>query len=209
MTYELIMVTDWIDHWDKLPNNRAYYTVKRFKQMFEGEPITDYQVLENARTTFIKIDSYKSRVIEKAWVGTVSEFRPSKNKIWFTVNLHDEKPIEELEDENLDCNCYIYEVGEQAATQARLPDISNTPIQSKLPIIKPQAQVVTKLDTLLEPLFDALLHTSDPNQFEDGTQALIKLLVSNSYKVPQRDEAGKADGFFQLGDLMVLWDVNA
>ena len=60
---------------------------------------------------------------------------------------------------------------------------------------------------LLPKLFNELLLTNDPTKFEDYTHNALRLLgIHRAYKLPQFDQAGKADGFFTLGNLAVIYD---
>jgi len=93
-----LMITHWRNHWDKIPGNRTYYTIN----MLKGELRKKYkEYLENnVPTIFIKIDR-KTKIPQKAWRGTVSDFeekeeekRGKKKKcIYFSVNIEEEIPI--------------------------------------------------------------------------------------------------------------------
>ena len=84
-------------------------------------------------------------------------------------------------------------------------DFASPPIMpasvSSLPIINASANV------LFPPFFQQLLDTDDWEQFERYTYYLLKLLgIQNAHAFLDQNQAGKADGFFTIGNLAVLYD---
>ena len=61
-----IMVTNWDDHWDNLPNNRTSYS-----DFMLRDGMTKQKIYENTPTIFIKRKK-KQRIAERAWNGFVS-----------------------------------------------------------------------------------------------------------------------------------------
>jgi hypothetical protein len=57
------------------------------------------------------------------------------------------------------------------------------------------------------PFFSKLLYTQDWKEFEKYTYSLLKLLgINKIYSFLDQIQAGKADGFFKIGNLAVLYD---
>jgi len=84
-----LMVTSFDYHWNRITNNRTYYTLGMIKWDIEKKP-----PVEGADTIFIK--KHKStKKLEKCWEGKVFQFEKvesEKTRIYFKVKI--EKPIE-------------------------------------------------------------------------------------------------------------------
>ena len=88
---------------------------------------------------------------------------------------------------------------EQALNFTSPPLISASP--PPLPTITPSTNI------LFPPFFQQLLTADDWQQFERYTHYLLKLLgIQNVYAFLDQNQAGKADGFFTVGNLAVLYD---
>jgi hypothetical protein len=84
-------------------------------------------------------------------------------------------------------------------------DFSSPPIM--LAAMPPLPTITSSTNTLFPPFFQQLLTTDDWEQFERYTHYLIKLLgIQNAYAFLHQNQAGKADGFFTIGNLAVLYD---
>jgi len=86
---QYLMVTSFDYHWDKITDNRTYYTLRMIKWDIEKKP-----PLEGADTIFIKIDS-ETKKFERCWKGKVSRLdrvEADKTRIYFDVQI--EKTIE-------------------------------------------------------------------------------------------------------------------
>lgn len=62
---------------------------------------------------------------------------------------------------------------------------------------------------LLPTFFEEITKTTDFNRFEELTYLLLKLIGLNDLiKINPRDAAGKADGFFRIGNFAVIYDAT-
>ncbi len=215
MTYELIMVTDFRGHWHDGQTtsyfSSMFYNVdektSQQEKKFQSAPtIEDLRPFNNAPTTFIKIASQFNQKADEAWSGSVSGFRVDKidkGKFLFEVHIDKKKPLDELEKEIWSSGCYIYEVGEQAATEGetfRYFKYSDT--------TKVQQPVILSASELRPPFFD-LFPKCSWQDFETYTYYLIRLLgIHQAGKFPSEAQAGKADGFFRIRGLIVMWDAT-
>jgi len=68
-----IMVTNFGDHWDNLPNNETSYTTG----LLIG--VRPEELIENAKTLFIKL-SRRYGPPEKAWIGYVYGYDTKREK---------------------------------------------------------------------------------------------------------------------------------
>jgi len=165
-----LMVTSWDDHWNKIPS--TYYT----KRMFRGR-MREELIEENTETIFIKINR-ETKILEKAWIGKVNNFKITDDKIYFDVIIDKEIPIPSEHKDKTE-GWYIIE-----------------------------KQIVTKIPQeviLYPPFFFALQETKDWTHFEDYVYFLLKLIgINNIYKYEK--QKGLPDGFFKLKRLAVLYD---
>ena len=79
-----IMVTNWDNHWDQISGVQTYYT----KKIMYGR-ITESQIENNTPTIFIKLNR-DTKVIEKIWKGSVSNFSVESERVRFKVNIEKE-----------------------------------------------------------------------------------------------------------------------
>ena len=76
------MVTNWEEHWDRLPNNETSYSLGMLKKGVQLETL-----IENTPTTFIKINKI-SKEPEGAWEGYTYDFRVQQNvKVLFKAKI--------------------------------------------------------------------------------------------------------------------------
>jgi len=78
-----VMITHWKNHWNNVPNNRTFYSLKMLKR-----PLNVKDLRENIFTIFIKLNE-KTRRPERAWEGVVYNFRINnvENRIYFEFRL--------------------------------------------------------------------------------------------------------------------------
>ena len=79
-----IMVTNWDNHWDKLPEEKTRYRKKMFKGSMCIEKLED-----NTSAIFIKRNK-GTKKFERAWEGKVTAINPDGENISFNVNLESE-----------------------------------------------------------------------------------------------------------------------
>ena len=85
--FKYIMVTNFDDHWDRIPGGETCYT----RKMLRGVRLDRLE--EDAPTLFIKVER-KSKRPEKAWVGRVRGFRVEAHRVCFKVII--EKELQEV-----------------------------------------------------------------------------------------------------------------
>ena len=84
-------------------------------------------------------------------------------------------------------------------------DFTSPPIMPASP--PPLPTITPSTNILFPPFFQQLLSTDNWEQFERYTHYLLKLLgIQNAYAFLNQNQAGKADGFFTIGNLAVLYD---
>jgi hypothetical protein len=76
-----IMVTDFENHWDKIPGNFTSYSPKMVKLQSRNE-----KLVAGTDTIFIK-KSPDSDEIENAWMGKVRDIEKMPGKIFFRVEI--------------------------------------------------------------------------------------------------------------------------
>lgn len=81
------MVTHWKNHWDNIPNNETYFSKKMLKQGMTVEKIQ-----EDTYTIFIRRNE-QTKQPEKAWEGSVYDFKIKGDKIYFKVKIDREIQI--------------------------------------------------------------------------------------------------------------------
>lgn len=130
-------------------------------------------------TLFIR-KNRATRAYEQAWVGKVYNIRRKEEKIFFSVAIH---------------------ASIEAPAEFRKLPIGWYARDFETPAVDSPNPALTL------PLFQTLRETLSWEQFEDGIHTLIQLCgVNDLYAVPRSDQRGKADGFFKLRALAVLYD---
>jgi len=191
MEIKYVMVTFWRNHWDKLKNDETYYTKKMIKFKVNKDSL-----VERAPTLFIKREERDGEAgpPQRAWVGSVYDFRkkPSKiifKKIIFKVKIEREIPLSQVPDEYLSLEPGWYLKDWYLREDQYL----------KEEVIRPEE------GDLYPPFFDSLHKTEDPKEFEEHVFKLLKLLgIHNLHKF--EDQKGRPDGFFIFRNLAVIYD---
>ncbi len=82
-----VMVTDWREHWDRLPGGRASYTMKMFVP-----PMAAKHLKDGTRTTFL-LFSKPPRKPLRAWTGKVTgieltgDSRPDNYRVGYSRSV--------------------------------------------------------------------------------------------------------------------------
>jgi len=178
MKYRYIMVTHWVNHWDKIPHNQTYYPfhlvesgISFLKGTWKGE--------QPVPTIFIKLNE-NTQVPEKAWEGYTFDFKidSKRKRIYFRVKIEKEVQVP-FKYRNLREGWYIKEFEE----------------------------VVSDSAMLFPPFFYLMRKTNDWREFEEYVYYLFKLLgIHNIYKYEK--QRGAPDGFFKFGNLVVVYDAT-
>ncbi|MGN6421656.1 MAG: hypothetical protein ACTHMC_29355 [Pseudobacter sp.] len=182
-----IMVTNWDLHWDKLGpkwNNSTLFTLPIIKDGIEKSNFP-----EKAVTLFIKRS--KSNELEKSWLGISKNFRqdPNKGNPAIRFEVSDLKEIDCPEEYKAYTNGW--HLNKQCLPSPAIIDSI------------PEQHINTR------PLFFTAMASCDWEQFEEYTFLLLRLLgIHELHRFPQTDNRGKADGFFKLGSLSVLYDAT-
>lgn len=180
--FKYIMVTNWDLHWDELGsgrNNSTSFTLPIIKDGIEKSNFPNEAV-----TLFIKRS--KNNEFEKSWLGVSKNFHPDSNKNNPVIRFE----VSDLQE--IDCP-EEYKTFSNGWHLNKHPATSNSP--EKQPITHP-------------PFFIAMV-SGDWEQFEEYTFLLLRLLgIHELHRFPQTDNRGKADGFFKLGSLSVLYDAT-
>jgi len=82
------------------------------------------------------------------------------------------------------------------------------PADSATAEVPPESAAKSYPDEQLLPGFVALLkETRNPEEFELGVYLMLRLLgIHRVFPIPQRQQAGKGDGFFRFANLAVIYD---
>jgi len=176
-----IMVTHWDNHWDKLPNNETYYTLGMLKGL-SVDKVMENSKLGKIPTVFVKIKK-DNREFERAWVGYTYDFRVSKNKIYFKVQISHEISLPQKY-RKLYEGWYVEYVEK---------DIGLEPSFEKA--------------MFYPPIFYLLIKTSNWYEFEDLVYYLLKLLGIHDIIKYER-QRGHPDGFFKFRNLAVVYDAT-
>ena len=181
-----IMVTSWSNHWDKLQGSKGASTL--FTLPLIKDNIADNPLPDDAVTLFIKLTENKT--FEKSWIGKTKNFRKDqtngKDAIRFDVS-----DLRELE-------CPQQYKGHLNGWHLN-KSISVAAIE-----IKPG-----NTDANLQPAFFSEMAVCNWQLFEDHCFHLLRLIgIHDIHKFPQSDNRGKADGFFKLSSLSVLYDAT-
>lgn len=185
-----IMITNFSNHWDKLPGNLTGFTMPMIK--FGNRDKTEVKDLSDLYPV-IYIKRQQHGLVEKAWVGKASKFekKPYKQtfRIWFNVIIEREIVCPEKfksYSESWYLEDFDFEVKNSASRNEQLTDPEN----ENYPLF-----------------FNSLSTTNSWIDFEKKGFMLLKLLgINNLHKISQSDNRGKADGFFQFNGLSVLFD---
>jgi len=173
-----IMVTHFLNHWDKLSNGRARYSKTMLRGVMKKE-----RPVENTKTLFIKVEESTGK-LERVWLGKTRNFQEKlqggKEVIGFEVEI--EKEVYENLDKYSKYSEGWYQEDELVPT------------------------LLAK--NIFDPgFFDILKRTENWDDFERYSFCLLKLLgLHEIYKFPPEHQAGKADGFFVFKNLAVLFD---
>lgn len=183
-----IMITNWSNHWDKIPHNSTtYYNLTMLRGGLSKDKVLSLS--ERISTLFIKRFKDKPGV-EKAWVGYSSGFQYTDTPtpcIRFTVEIDKEVPCPQT---HLTTPTGWYPDGEDTATRLRGSEVTTTNQQKYLP-----------------PFIEEISRTSDWQTFEDGVYDLLCLLgIHKCWRFDSKNQAGKADGVFVFENLAVIYD---
>lgn len=183
MANRYVMVTHLDDHWDKLKDNEASYLASHLKNGLRVEHVIG---ATSVPTIFVK-KRKGTYEFENAWRGTVSNVRANGSKICFRVNL-----TTALEDPTSYRDKKVGWYSEPASLAEEQPVTSDA-----------------TRNCLLPPFFQELVTTRDPARFEELCFLLIRLLgIHKAYRWPPKNQAGRADGVFEIGSLVVLYDCS-
>lgn len=73
-----------------------------------------------------------------------------------------------------------------------------------------QRQVVNSISEAIETIISSMRENAnlitDPYIFEDYTNIILKMLVTEIYPIPQQNQAGMFDGLFKIKNLEVIYD---
>ena len=176
--YHYILVTDFHGYWDSLGEKEANYPEAMLKN-----PKSFYYFTDNVPTTFIKLNKESKRA-ETAWAGSIYSIYKKGNKIYFKVKI-----------DSLLSNVEQF-VGFENGWYIK--DTKNLSLEDNH---------VVEGSELQPPIFDKLRTTTNWGDFEDCTYYLIRLIgVHSAYKFHRKEQAGRADGFFKLKNLAVIYD---
>jgi len=83
-----IMVTNWENHWDNLPDNRASFAYGMLRDREKIEKIIKKvtQKDEKVQTLFVKVEKGTQRV-QKAWIGYTYDFTKKRDAIFFKIDI--------------------------------------------------------------------------------------------------------------------------
>lgn len=81
-----IMVTDFDKHWDKIEKNFTSYSTNMIKQK-----ISKGKFDSGTETIFIKKEKYTG-IVEKSWIGQVTNIQVLPGKVYFSVEIEKEIP---------------------------------------------------------------------------------------------------------------------
>lgn len=175
------MITQWKNHWDKIAGNRTRYDTYMFRN---GMNSTQYK--ENETTVFIKLSETAPHVPETAWIGSVSNISEINGKVHFTVNIVNQIEIPEIY-KNLPAGWYYY------------PDAKTSIPSSK----------IENPNEFYPRFFETIVAVSDFTQFENLVNILLKYIgINDVYPFNQLKQAGRADGFFKIKNLLVMYDAT-
>lgn len=136
------------------------------------------KLVDNTRTIFIKLDE-RTKNPEGAWIGYVYGFKDEGDRIRFRYHLQKSIPLESLP-------TYLLSLKEGWYLELT-------------------KEVIPFESILFPPFFYLLLRTKNPEEFENLTFWLLKLIgIHRLYRFEK--QAGRADGFFIFRNLVVIYD---
>lgn len=154
----------------------AYYPKDYINSNSKIDPI---KLREPVKTLFIKVNN--NHDLEKAWEGSVSNLREKGNLIYFKVELKEEIKLSAIVElfrlDRFNPGWFIFELSH-----------------------------IEKND-LSPPFFEKILSTNNWKEFENQGYILLKLLgINEIYKFSMENQAGRPDGMFKIGNLVVIFD---
>ena len=206
MSIDYIMVADlkhfWNNIYDLNSKHEAYYWDKYVPENIKtaGLPSKSVNVL------YIRKD--KQTGFESAWIGEAYEFRDGKVRhqdnykkcVWFKVNL--QKEVTDLIPAGLQeipLGWHKYNPGEHDA-----PDSDHPRRQKTLPVHKSPITLNN-----FTPSFFSQMAECKWQDFEIYCFHLLQLLgIIDIHRFPNTEQQGKADGFFKIGGLSILYDAT-
>ncbi len=187
LNIQYIMVTHWVRHWDNLQNRWGNSTLFTLPMIKDG--INKTSLPSEAMTLFIKLTVDKR--FEKSWIGKSKHFRIDPNNGKEAIRFE----ISDLEEVQCPDKFKKYSEGWHLNNQSAelLFPIANTPNKA----------------SHLEPSFFKEMAICDAFTFELYCFHLLRLLgIHDIHKIPQDDNRGKADGFFNFHSLSVMYDAT-
>lgn len=181
------MVTNWLRHWDDLAGRWGNSTLFTLPIINDG--LANGPWPEEAVTLFIKRS--KEHVFEKSWLGKTKNFHKD------SINGKPAIRFEVSDLKEVDCPPQFkqYSNGWHA-----------NKLSLELPLFKNE---VSSQSLNLQPAFFNEMSTCDPFTFELYCFHLLRLLgIHNIHKIPQDDNRGKADGFFNFHSLSIIYDAT-
>ncbi|HRK00815.1 MAG TPA: hypothetical protein PL089_14490 [Ignavibacteria bacterium] len=176
-----VMITQWKNHWDKIAGNRTRYDTYMFRNGMNST-----QFIENETTIFIKLSDTAPHVPETAWSGSVNNISEINGKVHFTVNIVNRIEIPESY-KQLSSGWYFY------------PDTR---------IVAP-SEKTEKPNELRPKFFDTIVSITEFTQFENLVNVLLRYIgINDVYPFNQLKQAGRADGFFKIKNLLVMYDAT-
>jgi hypothetical protein len=185
---EYVMVTKWKGHWDNFwsPVSNAQST------LFTHGVIKDNSLKKGpwpakAKTLFIKLNDLNK--FEKSWIGYSSNFKSDdyKGKSAIRFEVSDLKQIEH---------------------HSSFDRYSNGWHLNK-DILITESESVSQIYSNLQPSFFKEMETCGWETFELYSFYLLRLLgINDINKIPQKDNRGKADGFFMFKSFAVFYDAT-
>ena len=177
-----LMVTNWKHHWDNLGywNNSTLFTKPMIK-----DNIAQSELPLQAHTIFIKRDS--TRRVEGCWEGVTSNYRQEdyKGKSAIRFDIRDLKRVE--------CPAELLEASEGWHLN---------PLQTS-------DGAGSEMTNSFHPPFFQTMSACGHLDFELHCFHLLRLLgIHDLHKIPQKRNAGKADGFFKFQSLSVIYDAT-
>jgi hypothetical protein len=146
--------------------------------MIHGDPS---QLQENIESILTRVDA--ANRIQQGWRGAVRNIRRTSQKTYFKVVLNEELDSSQLRE---------YE-GYRPGWYVKSSE--QTPAENRA-------------DARFLPNFvSELEETQDYAEFEELVYVMLRLLgIHRAYRISQDEQAGKADGFFKVSNLAVIYD---
>ena len=182
---QYVMVTNWALHWDKLgqKNNSTLFTLSVIK-----DNLGDGNWLAEATTLFIKRND--DNTFERSWIGKSKNFRMDANGGKTGIRFE----VSDLKETVCPDEFKSYTNGWHLN-------------KSKVSFLPPTNTPVTNEN--LQPSFFKEMENCSWDKFELHCFHLLRLLgINNIHKFPQASNKGKADGFFKIYTLTVIYDAT-